>query len=114
MEEDRDWERLRAAFLRPPPAPSAEETELFVSRLMARLPAAAPQAEEAPWFGARWLAPTLAFAAAALLLSFTLPPREEDPSTALLVAAAGTGPAAAWAVQPADQGAAGALELEDR
>lgn len=111
MEDDKDWERLRAAFLRRPAPPSPAETERFVSRVMARLP---EDAVDAPWFDLRWLTPALAFAAAALLLSFTLPAREEEPSTALLVAAAGPGPAAGWAAQPADQGPAEALGLEDR
>ena len=114
MEEDREWERLRAAFLRRPPPPSADETGRFVSRVMARLPQAYPAPEGTPWFDTRWLAPALAFAAAALLLSFTLPPRDDDPSTALLAAAAGSGPAAAWASQPAERGAVEALGWEAR
>ena len=45
MDEDREWERVRAAFLRRPTPPSAAETERFVSRVMARLPDAAPAPE---------------------------------------------------------------------
>ncbi len=114
MEEDRDWERLRAAFLRRPSPPSAAETERFVSRVMAGLPDAAPAPEERAWLDARWLAPALAFAAAALSLSFALPPGEDEPSTALLVAAAGAGPAADWAARPAERGALEALSPEER
>lgn len=112
MEDDQGFEPLKRAFLRRPPPPTAAETQRFVSRVMARLPEDAPG--EAPWFDLRWLAPALAFAAAALTLSFTLPAKDEEPSTALLVAAAGPGPAAAWAAQPAERGPAEALGLEAR
>ena len=82
---DAAWERARGRLFRPAPPPTRAETEAFTQRLLARLPE-----EGVSWWPARWLAPSLAFSAAALLLSLALPFRDEEHSDAVgsLVAAA--------------------------
>lgn len=91
--EDRDsafvaaWEEARRRLFRPALQPTRADTEAFVHRLMARLPE-----ERAPWWGARWLAPSLAFSVAALVLSLALPPSDDPVDVVAFYAAA---PAAA-------------------
>ncbi|TPW19218.1 MAG: hypothetical protein FD126_2909, partial [Elusimicrobia bacterium] len=65
----------RGRLFKAVPPPTRAETEAFTQRLLARLPE-----EAGAWWPARWLAPSLAFSTAALLLSLALPAREEEPS----------------------------------
>jgi len=77
--EDKDsglgaaWDEARGRLFRPAPRPTRADTEAFVQRLMARLPE-----ERAPWWSMRWLAPSLAFSAAALALSLALPAVDDE------------------------------------
>ena len=71
---DAAWERARGRLFKPVPPPTRAETEAFTQRLLARIPE-----EGVSWWPARWLAPSLAFSAAALLLSLALPVRDEEP-----------------------------------
>lgn len=87
------WDGARLRLFRPTTPPTRAETEAFTQRLMARIP------EEESWSLTRWLVPSLAFSAAALALSLTLPVAEEDGAEPLLMAAS---PAVAfWAAAPA-------------
>ncbi len=66
---------LARAFFARPPRPTPQQTELFVRRVMARLPAPSRAGASVLAFWetlvtARWLAPALGLACAALLLSF--------------------------------------------
>lgn len=82
-----DWDRLSRAFLRRPPAPTSFQTEAFVSRVTARLPA--PELAPLSWLAGRWLVPALGLSFAMLALSFR-PYRGlevADPAAALLVGA---------------------------
>lgn len=88
------WEKARGRLFRPVPPPTRAETEAFTQRVLARLPD-----ESAPLWLGRWLAPSLAFSAAALALALTLPPAEDDGSESLLASASPA--AAAWAAAPA-------------
>ena len=79
-----DGERLSKAFFRRPPAPTPFQTEAFIARVTARLPAGEPA-----WFArlaARWLVPALGVSFAALALSFRPYAGLEvsDPAAALL------------------------------
>jgi anti-sigma factor RsiW len=79
-----DWERLSKTFLRRPLAPTPFQTEAFIARVTARLPA-----EEPAWFArlvGRWLVPALGMSFAALVLSFRPYAGLEvsDPAAALL------------------------------
>ena len=69
-ENDQNWRRVAAAFLRPAPGPTPVQTEAFVSRLMGRL-------EPAPssWIaaGLRWLTPAAGLALAASVGFMLLP-----------------------------------------
>lgn len=67
------WDEARARLFRPAPQPTRADTEAFVQRFMARLPE-----ERAPWWSVRWLAPSLAFSAAALALSLALPAADDE------------------------------------
>lgn len=75
------WRKASRAFFQASPLPTAAERELFVRRVMARLPA---EEDAAPW---RWLVPALGFSFALFLLSF-LPAQQEqtDPLKTLLLA----------------------------
>lgn len=79
-----DWDGLAKVFFRRPPAPTPFQTEAFVARVTARLPAAAP----APlsWPTGRWLLPAMGLGFAALALSFRPYASLEvsDPAVALL------------------------------
>lgn len=78
---DAAWRAARGRLFPPIPGPTRAETEAFTQRVLARLPE-----EAAAWRPWRWLAPSLAFSAAALALSLALPAADED--TADLVASA--------------------------
>lgn len=84
---DAAWEEARGQLFRPTPPQTRADTEAFVHRLMARLPE-----ERAPWWSMRWLAPSLAFSAAALALSLALPAADDEPTD--LVASLASAPAA--------------------
>ena len=62
-----ELDRLSRALLRRPAPPTAVQTEAFVARVMARLPAAP---EPLAWLTPRWLVPAFGAAFAALFLSF--------------------------------------------
>lgn len=62
-----ELDRLTRALFRRPAPPSAIQTEAFVARVMARLPAAS---EPLAWLTPRWLVPAFGAAFAALFLSF--------------------------------------------
>ncbi len=81
------WDEARALLFKPAAQPTRADTEAFVHRLMARLPE-----ERAPWWAARWLAPSLAFSGAAFVLSLALPAVDEEPID--LVASLASAPAA--------------------
>ena len=108
-----DWERLSRVFLRRPPAPTPFQTEAFVARVTARLPAAAPA-----WLArltGRWLVPALGMSFAALALSFRPYAGLEisDPAAALL---AGADRGASFALPAPESAGADVLGLgaEDR
>lgn len=70
---DAAWDRARERLFRAVPPPTRAQTEAFTRRVLARIP------EEAPaWRPWRWLTPSLAFSAAALVLSLTVPMGEEE------------------------------------
>lgn len=107
-----DWDRLANAFLRRSPAPTALQTEAFVARVTARLPAAEP----APfsWLTGPWLVPALGLSFAVLALSFRPYAVLEvsDPAVALL---SGADRAAAISAAAPETGAdVLALGMEDR
>ncbi|MDE2141059.1 MAG: zf-HC2 domain-containing protein [Elusimicrobia bacterium] len=79
-----DWGALSAAFLRRPAPPAPFQTEAFVSRVMARLPA--ESAEPFARLLSRWLAPALGLGFAALAFSFSPYVRDAglDPAAALI------------------------------
>lgn len=81
MEQDEiseRWKRIaKALFAAPAPKPS----EAFVRRVMARV--ATLEAPRQPLWSLRWLAPTVAFAAASILLAFA-GPRPEAAADLLL------------------------------
>jgi anti-sigma factor RsiW len=89
-----DWERLAGAFLRRFPAPTAFQTEAFAARVMARLPAAAP--EPLAWLTGRWLMPALGLSFT--MLAFSFQPlssgQASDSASALLLSRADRGTAA--------------------
>ena len=108
-----DWERLSSAFFRRPSAPNAFQTEAFAARVMARLPAAAP--EPLSWLTGRWLVPALGLGFAALAFSFrpyggaqTL-----DPASALLLSRAERAAAPSFGAETPSVDVLG-LETEDR
>lgn len=78
--EDRDsdfdaaWSEARARLFKPAAPPTRAETEAFAQRVLARLPE-----EAGAWWSVRWLAPSLAFSAAALVLSLALPASDDEP-----------------------------------
>ncbi|HAH05733.1 MAG TPA: hypothetical protein DCM05_04270 [Elusimicrobia bacterium] len=88
-----DWRKTSRVFFGPVPALSSADRELFVRKVMARL----PEEEAAPW---RWLVPALGFSFALFALSF-LPSQQEqtDPLKTLLLADAG----AAQSADPLDE-----------
>jgi hypothetical protein len=111
--EDRDsgfeaaWEKARGRLFRPAAPPTRADTEAFTQRVLARL----PEEAGALWPG-RWLAPSLAFSAAALALALMLPPAEDDGSESLIASAS---PAvAAWAASPASAEDLVGWSAEDR
>ena len=77
-----EWDKARGRLFPAVPPPTRAETEAFTQRVMARIPV-----EEGAWGRTGWLAPAMAFSAAALLLSFTLPVVDEESSEPFLVAA---------------------------
>ncbi|MFI5362466.1 MAG: anti-sigma factor family protein [Elusimicrobiota bacterium] len=79
-----DWEALSKAFLRRPPAPTAFQTEAFVARVAARLPAR--ESASFAWLTGRVLVPALGLSVVALAFSFRPYPVADssDPSAALL------------------------------
>ncbi|MFA6030478.1 MAG: zf-HC2 domain-containing protein [Elusimicrobiota bacterium] len=88
-EEVREWTLLRGKLFQVPARPAAAETEVFVRRLMARLPEE-EAGEEAP-LDYRWLMPALGFSFAALLFSFyPLSSTQADPLSGVLLADAGS------------------------
>ena len=98
-----DWESLSGVFFRRSPAPTAFQTEAFVARVTARLPAAAPS--PLAWLTGRWFVPALSFSFAVLALSFRPYAGLEisDPAAALL--AGSDRGATAAAVRPESAGA---------
>jgi hypothetical protein len=78
-EDDKEWKALGKAFFRRPPPVSPAETELFVRRVMARIPS------PSPWTG-RWLVPALGFSSAMFLLSLIPRKDPDDMDRALLSA----------------------------
>lgn len=96
---DAAWDEARGRLFRPAVQPTRADTEAFVHRLMARLPE-----ERSSWWAMRWLAPSLAFSAAALVLSLALPAPDDEPTD--LVASLAAAPAAIGDVY--------GLSLEDR
>ncbi|HXS99738.1 MAG TPA: zf-HC2 domain-containing protein [Elusimicrobiota bacterium] len=99
-----DWERLSRAFFRPAPAPTPFQTEAFVARVTARLPAGAASAAPS-WLSGRWLVPALGLSVAALAFTFRPYSAAEvsDPAVALL--ASPDGAALSAAAQPETSGA---------
>ncbi|HEX4048227.1 MAG TPA: zf-HC2 domain-containing protein [Elusimicrobiota bacterium] len=108
-----EWDRLSRAFLRRPAEPTPFQTEAFVARVMARLPASQP----APlaWLTGRWLVPALGLSVAVLALSFRPYGGIEaaDPAAALLVGADGAAAVAAAAPESPGADVLG-LGAEDR
>lgn len=95
-----DLETLARAFFRPAPAPNAFQTEAFVSRVMARLPA-----ESSPpffWATTRWLVPALALGGAALAFSFGPYARDAglEPAAAMISSGAGRADLSEWLARP--------------
>lgn len=108
--EDRDWERVSRAFFRRLPPPTPVQTEAFVARVMARLPAPLPP--PLAWLTGRWLVPAMGLGFAVLALSFRPYARAQaqDPASALLVASSERA-AGAFADAPADLSG---LDAEER
>jgi len=113
-----DWKALSRAFFASPRKPAAEETESFVSRVMAALPEGAdgPQDEPSSTFRLewRWLFPALGLSFAALTLSFVPSRQEQDPSTTLLLAAGGSDRVSEWIAQSEAKGLEDLLVMEEQ
>ncbi|MBI3563907.1 MAG: zf-HC2 domain-containing protein [Elusimicrobia bacterium] len=90
-----ELDRLSAALFRRPAAPTAFQTEAFVARVMARLPAAE---DPLAWLTLRWLVPAFGAAAVALLLSFRSSPLSGRADSAGLTLGAETAALASAAV----------------
>jgi anti-sigma factor RsiW len=109
-----DWKAMGRAFFSPR-RPTPAQTEAFVSRVMARIPAAEPAAAE-PTFRLdwRWLFPAFALSFAALGLAFVPSQPVQDPSTTLLLAAGGSDRVSRWIAQPEAKGIEDLLEVEEQ
>jgi anti-sigma factor RsiW len=109
-----DWESLAAAFLRRAPAATVFQTEAFAARVMARLPAAAP--EPLAWLTGRWLMPALGLSFTMLAFSFQpfAAGQAADSASALLLARADRASASAGAETMASDVLGLGLEAEER
>jgi anti-sigma factor RsiW len=95
-----DWESAAKAFFRRPPSPTPFQTEAFVARVMARVPA-----EDARFLAAalkRWLAPALGLGFAALAFSFSPYARDAglDPASSLIASGPDRSGLSEWIARP--------------
>ena len=101
--------RARAVLFKQPSATNRNETELFVQRVMARLPQS-PARSWLSWLDAPWTIPALSVGLAAACLSIVLSTPNVAPTDTLLLLNSQDRTIAQW-ILPSDSSTGGTLAL---